>query len=236
MSLSNLSSQHLRDVFKHKMDDLISLLDQARSTESVYLEIQKTSEHLEKTIHDKTKLLESDFNDQTLSGDYLRSVTESFDDLDRLLRSSKTFIDAVQGKTRDELLEDIKRHHQQTLIPLLNILAKLENDYISLATQTISQKQNALAKVEIEVQKLKMEEKCIKNSILVFNKQKRVSELVTKIRFLDLKRQILKLSLHHDKLNLYYFNHDHPVELKELKHKADQLRSELSKFKEVRYA
>src|ERR1700737_1507378 len=97
----SLSSQHLRECFKHQLDDLVHLLQQADNLDDVYLEMHKISEQLEKTIQHKAKLLETDFHNQELMGDYLRSVTESFDDLERLLRSSKTFIDVMHGKTKD---------------------------------------------------------------------------------------------------------------------------------------
>lgn len=232
----SLSTQHLREQFKNKIDSLVFMLHQENPKENITLEIQKVSEHLEKTILEKTKLLEGDFHGHVLTGDYFRSVTESFDDLDRLLRSSKTFIDAMQGKTNGELLNDIKRHHTQTLIPLLNILSKLENDYISITTQSIAKKQELLHKLEIDLKSLRKEEKYLRNSFLVFNKKQKLDELINRIRFMDLKRQILKLNIQHNKLNLYYFNNDHPKELTEMKQKADQLRLELSKFKEVSYA
>lgn len=232
----SLSTQHLRQVFKEKIDFLIDLLNRENQLEGVYLEIQRVSEDLEKIIHQKTKLLETDFHDHTLAGDYLRSVTEGFDDLDRLMRSSKTFTDAVQGKTKEELLEDIRLHHNQTWVPLLNILGKLENDYISLAQQDIAKKQESLKKLQAMIDKLRLEERYIKNSILMFNKKKKITELAHKRKLIDLKRQMLKLMIHHDKLNLYYFNHDHPIELQEIKKKADILHHELIKFKEIEYA
>lgn len=232
----SLSTQHLRDVFKEKVDALVEILNKEDRLEIIYFEIQKISEQLEKTVQEKTKLLEADFNDHTLMGDYLRSVTEGFDDLDRLLRSSKTFVDAIKGQTKEELLEGIRKHHNQTWVPLLNILGKLENDYISVAQQNIIRKQEALKKLQATLDRLKLEEQYIKNSILMMNKKKKASELSNKRKFVDLQRQILKLMLQHDKLNLYYFNHDHPVELQEIKKKADDLRLELIQYKEQEYA
>lgn len=228
-----LSTQHLRGVFKEKMDYLIAAANQAMPLEEVYSEIQTISVQWEQLIDEKTRLLQKDFNDHTLTGEYLNSVTETFDDLDQLLRVSKTFTDAVSGKTHEELIENIKKHHIQTLVPLLNILSKLENDYISLANQAIHRKEENLIQIQHKLEKLKREEIYTKNSILSFNKKKKLAEIFKKIKFLDLKRQILKLTIHHDKLNLYYFNNDHPIELKEIKQRADSLRSALSKLNEV---
>lgn len=240
MSFSNASTKHLRDTFKNKMDDLTSLLNQVERVEDAYAEIQseiqKVSEHIEKVIQTKTKQLETDFHNQILGAEYLKTVTESFDDLERLLRSSQTFADAIQGQTKDALLQDIQRHNNHTLVPLLNILSKLENDFFSVTTQTINKKEESLNKTMFSINHLMKEEKILKNSILIFNRKKKLSDVITNIRFLNLKRQLLKLSIHHDKLNLYYFNHDHPKELKEIKQKADELRFELAKYKEIEYA
>ncbi len=229
-----LSSQTLRKVFKNNIDSLINKATIERRPETLVSEIQRISEDLEKLIYEKIQLLEIDFHDHQLSGDYLRTVSEGFDDLERLLRSNKTFADKAQVKTTsvDDLLHHIKTHYNDTLVPLLNIMAKLENDYISIATNCIQKKQECLNQIQSNLQKLKVEEGNTKRSILILNKKNRLDEINQSMKILNLKRKVVQLSLHHDRLNLYYFNHDHPIELREIKQKVDILRIELRKLKE----
>lgn len=230
----SLSTHHLRAFFKGKMDDLVELFNQASSQNNIIFEIQKISEHLENTIQEKIRLLTSDFRDHVLVGDYSRSVTESFDDLERLLSSSKTFLDILKNKTNGELLNHIRKHYTHTLIPLLNIISKLENDYISLAAHSIQKSKEDLSKIEYQLKTLKTEEKYLKTSFLVFNKKQKLDELIQKIRFLSLRRQLLKLNIQDTRLNLYYFKYDHPEELTAMKNRAKNLRLQLSQFKEMR--
>lgn len=230
--MSMLATQTLRKEFKENIDLLIERALQPGDIEALIPEIQRISEHLEKVIREKVLLLEKDFHDHPLSGDYLRTVTEGFDDLDRLLRSSKTFADTVRGKSQEEILVHIKAHYAHNLIPLLNIMAKLENDYVSIATQTISRKQESLSTILRGLHKLKIEEQNTKHSVLVLNKKRRLTQLETSVKRLDLLRKMTQMSLLHDRLNLYYFNNDHPVELREIKQRVDLLRNELKKFGE----
>lgn len=223
-----LSTQTLREMIKTNIHKLVESSNQV-------LDMKHLAIHLEKTLQEKIQRLEADFNDLVLSGDYLESVTEGFDDLDRLLRTSHTFLDIINIKDKSKIGDHIKHYYANTLIPLLNIMSKLENDYVSIAHQTISQKQEALNKLQFPLDKLKSQAKRLRKSLFVFQKKKRSQELEQRIKFLELKRKILQLTLHHDRLNLYYFNHDHPKELRELKQKADALRNELQQFKGVEH-
>lgn len=229
-----LSTQHLRQDIKSNIDRLLdSTLQEKMTLEDLLPEIQNAARHLEKNIQEKIQLLEFDFNDLHLSGDYLRTVREGFDDIEQLMRNSQTFIDIITCQNKETLIEHIQQHHRSMLVPLLNIMSKLENDYISLATQTITRKQDLLNQLEIELKKLKQEVDAIKKSFVIYNKNQKMEILREKIHHIYLKRKLLQLTLHHDKLNLYYFNNDHPEELTALKQKADSLRSEFNKFKET---
>ncbi len=232
--MMSLSTQHLRDDIKTNIDKLVdSTLQEKTVLEELWPEIQHAAQRLEKNIQEKICLLESDFNDLTLTGDYLRTVREGFDDIERLMRHSQTFIDVVKCKDKITLIEHIQHHYRNILIPLLNIMSKLENDYISATHQAISKKQALLNELQTTLKKLKSEEKSYQNSYLIYNKKQKIGELQKKIKYLDLKRKVLQLTLHHDRLNLYYFNHDHPKEMREIKQKADSLRFELNQYKEV---
>ncbi|WP_181522885.1 hypothetical protein, partial [Pseudomonas aeruginosa] len=128
------STQHLRKDFKNHIDILIEAIQRASNVGAIQPNIQTISDYFEKTIQEKIRLLESDFHDKILMGDYLHSVTESFDDLERLMRTSKTLTDSLKGNNKEELLVNVKEHHKKTLVPLLNILSKLENDYIAITS------------------------------------------------------------------------------------------------------
>lgn len=227
-----LSTQQLRMVFKSNIDELLQQTKQSQDMELILPQIQHLSERLEKVISQKVQMLEQDFHDYHLTGEYLRTVTESFDDLERLMRSSETFADLLQQKERNDILRHIKIHYTQVLVPLLNIMSKLENDYVSLATQCIFKKQENLNKVQGNLRQLRTLQQEIENSLFVFGKNKKLKELNDKILNLDLERKFLQLTAHQDRLNLYYFNHEHPEELREIKIKADELKTKLIKQRE----
>lgn len=158
-----LSTQQLRTELKNDIDFMIDKTALLKEDDigSLFTEIQGTSEHLENLIHEKIQLLVEDFQDFPLIGDYLHTVTESFADLDRLMRTSNTFMDSVFATpkellSREEILHHIREHYSKTLVPLLNIMAKLENDYISIATLTILREREALIQIQVILQKLKV--------------------------------------------------------------------------------
>jgi hypothetical protein len=228
----SLSIQYLRDEFKTHFEKWGNEASQKKSENEILFEIQQWGENIEKIVQERIRLLETDFNDYPLKGEYLRSVKEGFDDLERLLRNQKTFLDIAKGNNLTNILEQIKHHYCQYLIPLLNIMSKLENDYISIATQAILEKNKLLAEIETEIKSLKMEKDKIRKTFFDLNKKKKFIEIVKKIQNLEMHRKIIQLSIHHIKLNIYYFNHDRPKELQELKEKADQFRAELHTIEE----
>lgn len=228
-----LATQHLRYDIKTDIDKLVgSTLHEETAFQELLPEIQHAARRLEKNIQEKIQLLESDFKDLKLSGDYLFSVRESFTDIEQLMRHSQTFIDVVRHN-KITLIEHIQHHYRSMLIPLLNMMSKLENDYISIANLTITKKQILLNELKITLKKLKLQVSALKKSLVIYNKEQKMNGLKEEIQVLDLKRKMLQLSLDHDRINLYYFNHDHPEELYELKQKADDLRLELGNFKEM---
>lgn len=270
-----LATQKLRILFKMHIEPLLDKenvdnkmmnIDNQKPLQNPAERLQdfrQLSIYLEKVIQEHIQQLENDFRDLPLIGDYLRTVTEGFTDLDRLLCSSKTLLDSLDKSSEQILLqtvipeqiipdrtanqsnanaatsananaatsptiqtiltEHIKKHYTKTLVPLLNIMAKLENDYISFATQIISKKQDMLNQLQILTQKLIMDERLTQNNLLIYNKDRRLQIISEKLKLFELKRKILQLGLQHDQLNLYYFSHDHPNELREVKQKADSL-------------
>lgn len=230
-----LSTQTLRAEFKEGLEKWNPSHLPTENKEEFLPKIKKLCEQLEKRIEEKVQLLEADFQDHILAGEYLRSVTEGFDDLERLMRNRKTFLDIAEGDTIEEVLDNIKKQYKDYLNPLLNIMSKLENDYMAVANQTIVRKQDEFNQIQVTLHKLKLEQKRTRYSFWSFSKNKKLEENDRQIKMLDLKRKIIQLTLHHDRLNLYYFNHDHPIELREIKKKTDSLKLELKKLVEAYY-
>lgn len=228
----SLSSHHLRNEMKTNIDQLVaSTLQEKITLPELLPEIQNTALRLEQSIQEKICLLASDFHALNLSGDYLRSVRESFADIEYLMRHTQTFIDLVKCKDKNILSKHIKYYHRNTLVPLLNMMAKLENDYISITHQTISHEKASLNQLEILINQFKAEENFLKPSVFVYHKKRKLTILQEKINYLELQRKILQLILRHDQLNLYYLTQDHPKDMQELKQKADAQRTEGNKLK-----
>ncbi len=225
--MTNLSAQQLRDEFKVHLDKWQNIDNNPLEQQQVLSEIQKWSANLEKFIQEKLALLETDFQEYSLQDEYLRSVSEGFDDVEQIMKTHKTLIDVAKGATISNILEKIKKHYTHYFVPLLNIIAKLENDYVSITTKTIVDKGAIVEKIEEHLKELKKEKQQIKSHFFDFNRKEKYLKLIMEIKKLELRKKIIRLTLHHHKLNLYYFNHDRPPELKEIKEKADKLRDEL---------
>src|ERR1700722_19030995 len=109
-----LSIQQLRDEFKTHLDKWEAISHQnpdAPLRLEIQKEVQKWGNHLEKFIQEKVQLLEMDFNEYSIEGEYLRSVSEGFDDLERIMRTHKTLIDILDISKNYEfpqLLQQIK--------------------------------------------------------------------------------------------------------------------------------
>jgi len=226
----SLSTQNIRDEFKTHIKQWGDEAQKKNAESHILFEIHRWSENIEKVIQEKVRLLETDFNDYPLKGEYLRTVSEGFDDLDRLLKNQKTFLDVTKGKNIFSILDQIQHHYTNYLIPLLNIMAKLENDYISIATQALSEKAKKTLVLETQIRTLNEEKFKIKKRFFGFNNRNKYITISKKIRTLETQRKIAHLALAHIELNLYYFNHDRPYELRLLKERADKLRTKLYKL------
>lgn len=228
----SLSTQQLREDFQSTLERWEREMYSNAPSQETLFQLQRWGEDFEKKMQDKIFILETDFSNHQLQGEYLRSVSEAFDDLDQHLRTHKTLSDIIVGVDFSNIFLHIQHHYTNTIIPLFNILSKLENDYRSITAEQILEKTVSLVKLEEALKKLKKEKTRIKFQILDFNRKKKHLAISEKINVLTLKRRIIQLTLHHDKLNLYYFNHERPVELKEFKERADKLKAELRKMEE----
>ena len=130
----SFSIQKLREDFKKHLKEW-SKLDDSHVSHELLKEIHKWGRFTEGCIQDKIKLLERDFSDYSLKGKYFRSVTESFDDLQRMMRTHKT-LDGITGITDarqiDHTISRVGIYYTNCLIPLLNILSKFESDYVKV--------------------------------------------------------------------------------------------------------
>ena len=223
----SLSTLQLKEDFRNHL----SVWEKSHPNEKVdaqlILEIQNWGMQIEQFIQDKLRLLEADFDDHPLQGEYKRSVEEGFSDLERLMRNHKTLLDVVRNQESTHILNKIKNHYQQYLIPLLNIMGKLENDYISVVNQNIQKKLSEVEILEDALTNLYNEKKRLRSSFFEMSRKQKFVKVSKKIKKLEIRIKLTKLTTHHDRLNLYYFNHNRPRELTEIKNKADMLRKEL---------
>jgi hypothetical protein len=222
-----LSTTALRDDFKTRLEYWEDVIASPTENPLLLTEIQDWSVKLEAFIQQKINLLELDFKNFDLEDEYLRSVSEGFDDLERIMRTEKTLLDAMEGQDLKNILQKIKNYYTRYLVPLLNIFSKLENDYIAITTNAILQNSKKVSTLETNINALKKERDSIANRFLNFIRLTERNDIHKTIKNLELHRKILRLTMQHDRLNLYYFNHERPPELKELKEKADILRTEL---------
>ncbi len=226
------ATQQLRVEFKIHLEDWEKKTDLHGQNETILAEIKKWSLYIEKFIENKIKILSSDFSQHPLKGEYLRSVTEGFEDLERIMRTTQTLADLTHERDQNQILLKIKTHYTQYLVPLLNILAKLENDYVAVVTQAILDKGKLIETLEKSIDVLTAEQKQNKNSLFALRSEEKFLEMTKNIQKLELQKKITRLTLLHDRLNLYYFNHDRPKELSHLKDNADKLRAELRAIEE----
>ncbi len=224
----SLSIAHLRDDFKVHLEQWTGDVAQESQINPMLLtEVRNWSIKIEKFIQEKIRLLEMDFNHYELKDEYLRSVSEGFSDLERIMSTEKTLIDAIEHQELVKIPEQIKHFYMHYFVPLFNILSKLENDYIAITTDAILTNSKKVSEIELKIKALKTEKRSVKNRILSFVRINMFEEISRNITELELQRKLLRLTMQHDKLNLYYFNHERPSELKAIKEKADSLRAEL---------
>ncbi len=228
----SLSTEQLREDFKAHLDKWEGTL-QHTIDPSLKNEIQQWAEQVERYIEKKIQLLEMDFNEYPLRGEYLRSVSEGFDDLEQLMRNHKTLMDLTHHEDVEVVLKHIRHYYKQYVIPLLNIMSKLENDYIAIITSAILKSEKIIHNIDLDLSALENEKDNIQHDFFSFNRKNKFLTISKKIKLLKIKKKIARLTLHHDKLNLYYFNHNRPPELKEIKEKRDKLLEELETFKKM---
>lgn len=126
------STHELHEDFNKALSALIEKIKHHENNATLISYIQTVSTQFEKLIQEKIQQLMNEFQQVPIEGDYLNTVTEGFTDLDRFLRKSFTLIDYIQIETSEDFGSSIKKYQLHTLIPLFNILAKLENDYHSI--------------------------------------------------------------------------------------------------------
>lgn len=233
----SLSIAHLRDDFKVHLEQWTGdVAQKAHINPTLLTEVRHWSLKIEKFIQEKIRLLEMDFNHYELKDEYLRSVSEGFADLERIMSTEKTLIDAIEHQDLEKIPEKIKHFYMHYFVPLFNILSRLENDYIAITTDAILTNSKKVSEIELQIKTLKTEKRSIKNRILSFIRINMFEEISKNISELELQRKLLRLTMQHDKLNLYYFNHERPPELKAIKEKADSLRAELRQSLGAKYA
>lgn len=120
-----------------KIPALAEFEHQKKLEQAIVKDIQEWSESIEKEIQMKISFLEKNIQKYHLKDDYLRTTTESLIDLDTLRRNKKTFFDIAHGENIQSVLHQINHHYFNYLVPLLNILSRLEHDYLSIANREI---------------------------------------------------------------------------------------------------
>lgn len=225
----SLSTQRLKDEFKSSVKKWDSTLQRRTVPDAaIVAEIRLWGEFIEQSIQGKVQRLENDFKEFVLKGEYLRTVNEGFDDLNRLFRTQKTFLDIAESNELTHVLYQIKRHYTHYIVPLLNIISKLENDYVSIITQLMTEKKEQLSKIDEKIKTLKQEKQKLKHNLFSFNKKKKFINILHTIHHEETNKKIIQLFLHHIKLNLYYFNQDRPSALQAVKENADSLGAQLN--------
>jgi hypothetical protein len=211
------STQYLRHEFKAYLEKWTKAVNDNNCSDETLAEITKWGLYLEHYLDEKISLLKADFNDHTLTGEYFRSVREGFENLKQMMQSRHTLNHLIQETPKTTaLIAQIKNYYNLYLVPILNTMAKLENDFIAVTTNAILEKGRLIEKLEDEIERVKKQKKSDHNEAMT-----------KKIEGLELKKEWARLTLQHDRLNLYYFNHGRPKELTEFKKKADLVREKI---------
>lgn len=229
------STENLRRIFKDRLNQLKSATENADEIDLLKPIIEETSRFLEAAITQKLDSLAKDIEDFILKGEYLRTMTESLDDLGRFRETSKNLNTDVGHGDKALILKQVAHYYTHTLIPFFNLISKLEYDYVSLAKQTIAKKEELIERLEYKLSLLRTEKRRIKMSLWTFN-NKRIELLSKKIDMLEFKQALLSLTLEHDKLNLSFYDQDHPDTLRDVKAKADAIRHDIRPYEEILYA
>lgn len=233
--MSSGSIHRLRENFKSHLNHWESTLLSNESQDNMLTEIQQWTKTVQEDINQQIHIITCDFNDFQLTGEYSQSVSEGFENLNRLMKKKMDLTQLATGDNIEEILQKCQIYYHERLTPLLNILSKLENEYISIATQMITEKGKHIRKLDKLIKQLYLERESVKNQFIRFNRKHKFLQISKHIKKLELERKLVRLTLHHDRLNLYYFTHDRPPELKEIKNKTDQMRLALLKLEEERH-
>jgi len=210
------STQYLRHEFKAYLEKWAAAFNENNFSDETLAEINKWGLYLEHYLDEKINLLKADFRDHLLTGEYFRSVREGFENLERMMQAHQSLSHLIKETPKTTLVAQIKEYYSSYLMPILNIMAKLENDFIAVTTNAILEKGRLIEKLEDEIENIKKQKKSENNKITT-----------KKIENLELKKELARLTLQHDRLNLYYFNHGRPKELTEFKKKADLIREKI---------
>lgn len=232
MSLSILD---LREAFRTHLEKWEEAFREQPEPSLITPEIEQFAENIERSIQTKIKLLESDFNNLTLEDEYARSINEGFSNLEQMQKTNKTCMDAAKGQDIQNILSHMKQHYKNYIVPIFNVMAKLENDFQAITIKSILEKRKRLTDLDFEIKAFKDEKNRIRKRFFDLNRKKKYWVVSKKLKQLELEKTLTHLTLHHDKLNLYYINHNRPQELHDIKARADALRSELSALEEKEY-
>lgn len=231
-TLVSASAQQLQVDFKENIDKLIHSATASNSLEEILPYLYKLSHTIENTLKSKLKLLESDYHDQVLSDEYYHSVVKSFQSMSVLLKSRPLSLDNQNFNDVPSMVTHLQDHYTQTLVPILSIISDLENVFIAISKESIREEQEALQRYDRRIIQLKAEEEKLKKKILVLGRNKKLEKIGKKIKIAELNKRLTQATLHHARLNLYYFNHYEPPELHDVKHKAEFLKKKVVSIQE----
>ncbi len=225
-----VSLLQLRAEFKAQINQWNKNLQAKNLTHQTKQEMEGWIAKIELFIQKKVQLLTKDFSEYVLEGEYLRSVTEGFSDLEHIMKSKTTFIDLSNNDNFPVCFSKANDYYSQYLIPISNILAKLDNDYIGISAKRMIDKSSEIAQLNALLTCLNAEKNSIRKNIFSDNRDRNLADILHYIHDVEHQKKILRLSLHHDQLNLFYFMHDRPPELESLKTSTDKSRRRLPKI------
>jgi hypothetical protein len=160
------STQYLRHEFKAYLEKWAKAIDENNFSDETLTEITKWGLYLEHYLDEKINLLRADFSDHLLTGEYLRSVREGFENLEQMMQTHQTLDHLIKETPNSALITQIKEYYNSYLVPILNIIAKLENDFIAVTTNAILEKGRLIEKLEDEIETVKNQKKSENNEVI----------------------------------------------------------------------
>jgi hypothetical protein len=190
-------------------------------------QIKSITDPFEQIIQERINTIGSEFNAQNFDNPTLTQFKTRLKDIQKIPKAEKLPMD-IQA-----LITQVKQYEDGYLSPLLTLLSEIEQHYIDIAAHALHEEEQALNFVELNLQTLYAEKEQIENARMIFNRRKKIMALDKEIHIFKSNKKIINLSLRHARLNLYYFNHYQPEELRPYKKKADQSQQEVQFINEV---